>query len=423
MNDTFSSRKTKWEPAPRPDWVTRINEEGSYMDIKSVVPLDENSLIATAKANTGLDDFGEDDWHEPFQILVKSFDSDSELNLMGRLMTRSDMLNALQSRLQVEDTFKRHPEINDEEITKPLYIIGQGRSGTSMLHNILAEDPDNGTTLQWENMFPCPPPEKETYHTDPRIERAEGLIQMVNHVVPEVASMHEFAARIPSEIINLHCLAFRSPWWLSFGGQSQAYAEYLQKQDMIPVYQYQKRLLKLLQWKNPRKHWIIKSPLCISYIPQILETYPDVGFVSPHRDPVKALSSVINLMGTLFWSRTDNPYNGNEFDALTNADLGAMIMSQPIELLESGVLPKEQLCNLHYADLIADPIAAVAGIYHYFGMQFTDRGRAILQQYMDDNPRSSRPAHKYNVGDPEQVKVERKAYQRYQEYFDVPSEI
>ena len=422
--EEYAKRKNEWLPEPRPDWVRKINQEGTYLDIKSVVPLDENSLIATAKTNTGLDDFGDDDWYEPFQILTKSFDSDSELNLMGRLMTRSDILNALQSRLQVEDTFKRHPEINDEEITRPLYIIGQGRSGTSMLLNLLAEDPDNGTTQQWEAMFPCPPPEKETYCTDPRIKKAEGLIQMVNHVVPELESMHEFAARVPTELVNLHCLAFRSPWWLQFGGQSQAYGEYLQKQDMRPVYQYQKRLLKLLQWKNPRKHWVVKSALCINHIPELLETYPDIGFVWPHRDPVKALSSAVNITGTLFWSRSDNPFNGNEFDAVTNANLSAMALSAPIDLLESGALPKERLCNLFYSNLIADPIAEAARIYEYFGLEFTDRARAALQKYMDDNPRSSRPAHKYNMGhDAEQLKVERKAYQRYQDYFDVPSEI
>ena len=420
----YSKRKNQWVPKPRPDWVNKINQEGTYMDIKSVVPLDENSLIATAKANTGLDDFGDDDWYEPFQILTKSFDSDSELNLMGRLMTRADLLCALESRLQVEDTFKRHPEINDEEIIKPLYIIGQGRSGTSMLLNMLAADPDSGTTLQWEAMLPCPPPEKESYLTDPRIEKADGLIQLVNHVVPELESMHEYAARVPTELVNLHYLTFHSPWWLSFGGQSQAYGEYLQKTDMRHVYQYQKRLLKLLQWKNPRKHWVVKSALCINNIPEILETYPDVGFVWPHRDPVKALSSAVNIMGTLFWSRSDNPFNGNEFDSVTNANLSAMSLTTPIDLLESGELPKERLCNLFYSELVADPIGQAARIYEYFDMEFTDRGRAALQKYMDNNPRSSRPEHKYHAGgDAEQIKVERAAYRRYQEYFGVPSEI
>ena len=128
---------------------------------------------------------------------------------MGRIMTRANTLNVLQARLQIQDTFKRHPEIADEEIKQP-YIIGQGRSGTSMLHNILSAIPENGTTLEWEPMFPCPPPEKDTYRTDTRIETAEHLITMHVRAAPGIASMHEFGARIPSEIGQVQALTMKS---------------------------------------------------------------------------------------------------------------------------------------------------------------------------------------------------------------------
>src|SRR5690606_32088256 len=130
----------------------------------------------SARANTGLDDFGADDWREPFEVLIRSLNDEAQLNLMGRLMTRSDLVILLEQRLQIEDTYKRFPEIDEEEIRKPLMIIGQGRSGTSFLQNLMAQDPDHNVLLHWNTYFPCPPPEKETYHSDPRIERAQGLI-------------------------------------------------------------------------------------------------------------------------------------------------------------------------------------------------------------------------------------------------------
>src|SRR5919199_264923 len=115
-----SERRQRWVPPPRPDWVARINAEGDGMDIKAIVPLDENSLLASARANTGLDDFGDEAWHEPFQVLIKALDDEAELNLLGRIMTRADLLMFLEGRLRIEDTYRRHPEIDDEVITKPL---------------------------------------------------------------------------------------------------------------------------------------------------------------------------------------------------------------------------------------------------------------------------------------------------------------
>lgn len=424
MKEEFSRRSKEWTPAPRPDWVARINEEGSYMDIKSVVPLDENSLLAEAKANTGLTDFGDDDWYEPFQVLIKAFDEESELNLMGRMMTRSDLLIYLQARLQVEDTYKRHPEIDDEKIVQPLYIIGQGRSGTTLLQDVMASDPDNGTTLQWEMMFPCPPPEKETYHTDPRIEKAQGLIGQLNRVVPELAGIHSMAATEPEEGVMLQCMAFRSPaWFTGFGGRVPSYFEYMLKSDMTLAYQYEKRVMKLLQWKNPRKRWVMKSPVYLNDLEAIMKVYPDVGFIWPHRDPVKALSSMINLIGTLMWSRSDRKFSGDEYQVATDAEAGARLVTEPIKLIESGVLPREKLCNVLFKDLVADPLKAVAGIYEYFGSEFGKNSEEAIKHHIEEQRKSPRISHKYELGSDEQVSLEREVFAEYQNYFGVPTEV
>src|SRR5690349_15546956 len=111
MSDHPSSRVEQWRPQPRPEWVRRLNEEGACLDIRSIVPLDERSLIDTAKANTGLSDFGADDWREPFQVFINSLEDEAQLNLVGRILTRSDLLMYLEARLKIEDTYKRHPEI------------------------------------------------------------------------------------------------------------------------------------------------------------------------------------------------------------------------------------------------------------------------------------------------------------------------
>src|SRR5262245_5252373 len=145
MSDDDGYRVKQWQPPARPAWVQRVNEEGQYLDLKSVVPLDEASLIKAARANTGLNDFGENDWYEPFQVFLKSLEDEAELNLVGRLLTRSDVLMYLEARLRIEDAYRRHPEIEDQELAPPMLIVGSGRSGTSAIQNLLSCDPDNGT--------------------------------------------------------------------------------------------------------------------------------------------------------------------------------------------------------------------------------------------------------------------------------------
>jgi hypothetical protein len=422
MSTNFTNRREGFTPQPRPEWVARINAEGLGMDIKSVVPLDENSLIETAKRNTGLSDFGADDWHERFQRLITAFDEESELTLMGRLMTRSDMLLFLEGRLRIEDTYKQHPEIDDEQITQPIHVIGQGRSGTSFMQNLLSEDPGNGTPLHWEAMRPCPPPEKATYRTDPRIAQTRQLVELVNRVTPEVEAIHEMGVEIPEENHRLLCYAFGAAGWCSaFYGQVPSFTAYMQTQSMVPVYAYEKRVLKLLQWKNPRKHWVLKSPLCILDIPAILEVYPDSAMVWTHRDPVKALGSLVSTIGTLQWCRTDHPFIGDSLISFTSADAAAGMLSQPIGWLESGIIAPGQLYNLQYLDFVRDPLGSVSAIYDHFGIEMTEEGRRGMQQYLDDHPGSARPQHAYELH-VDTIDLERAAFAEYQDYFQVPAE-
>jgi hypothetical protein len=418
-----NERRQRWAPPPRPDWVARLNAEGDGMDIKAIVPLDENSLLAAARAGTGLDDFGDEAWHEPFQVLVNALDDEAELNLLGRIMTRADLLLFLEARLRIEDTYGRHPEIDDETITQPLVIVGQGRTGTSFLQGMLAADPANGTTATWEVMFPCPPPEAATYTTDERIARADHLVTLWNRVAPEIEAMHDFAGAAPTENIHLHCQSFRSPAWFSLLGQVPTYGLYMMRQDPALPFLYEQRVLKLLQWRNPRRTWILKSPAALTQMPVIRSVYPDAGFIWTHRDPVKALASVIDLIGTLYWMRSDHPFLGDSLAQFTNADLAGGMMALPTIWLEQGMLPPEALCNVQYHEFVDDPMAVATQIYAHFGLELPEDGRRAMADYVATHTRDARPAHRYDLGDQALIDQERSVFKPYQDYFAVPSEV
>lgn len=422
MSESIVSRQAGWTPPPRPEWVARLNEEGRCMDIAGVVPIDEDSLLRSAMRSTGLSDFGADDWREPFRVLIKSINDEAELNLLGRLRTRSELLQLLEARLQIEDTYKRNPEIADQEIHQPIVIVGQGRSGTSMLQNLLSAHPDNGTIMAWEAIFPCPPPEAATYRTDPRIARAHQLIDQWNRVTPTLVSMHEFAGDVPMECCQVLGMNFMSNTWFDTLAQVPSYDRYMASADMLPALRYHERVLKLLQWKNPRKHWVLKDPMHLDRMETILKVYPDACFVWPHRDPVRALASTVSLLGTLQWGRSDHPFKGGSFEYVIDPNLSAARFNAAIERLDAGIVPERQFHNVLYADLVSDPLAAVAAMYAHFGIALSHEGRSALQAYVDTHPREARPVHKVDLGSDEVRSRERAAYQRYQTHFGVPTE-
>ncbi len=421
----MTSRREAWVPPARPDWVSRVNAEGAGLDLVSVVPLDPESLIAAACRNTGLSDFGSDDWREPFAILMKSFDEEAQLHLMGRIMTRSDMLMFLEGRLRVEDAYRRHPEIADEVIDAPLWVLGQGRTGTTMLQTLLSLDPENRTLIIRDALFPV---HKDG---DPNgwFDVADHRIRMWNRVTPEVASIHDFAAHEPIEMIMIESMSFQQPAWLNLYGLAPSHTMHvLQSGGLERAVAYGKRVLKLLQWQahregEPAKRWALKSPDHIRYIPTLLAAYPDVRLIWAHRDPVKAMASAVNMIGTLTYVRSDQKVSEGMFDAITDPHATAASLSAPIDLIESGLIAPGQLCNLQYEDLIAEPVETVAKAYEFFGLELGAPARAVIAAHLAAHPRHSRPAHRYDDGDTARIDEERAMFRRYEEYFRVPREI
>jgi len=417
-----ADHRLEWQPPTRPEWVQRVNEEGYCMDIEGVVPLDEASLLTSAMESTGLSDFGADDWREPFQVFLKSLREEAQLNLMGRIRTRSEILQLLQARLQIEDTYKRHPEIADEQITQPFIIVGQGRSGTTLLQNLLDSHPDNGAPLHWEMVYPCPPPQSATYRTDPRIEKAHTLIDQWNRVTPTFSSMHEFAGAIPMEDNVTMAMNFMAPTWLDCLGQVPSYDAYIFQQPVEPALHWLVRVLKLLQWKNPRKHWVLKDPMHLDRMSALLKVFPDACFIWPHRDPVRALASLVSIVGTIQWGRTDHPFSAVSLAYMTDPNLAAGRFDAVVDQLDAGAVPAQQIYNVLFRDLVADPVGQVAKMYDRFGIELTSEGRTAMTRYMEENPRDSRAPHQFSAGSPEAVARAHQAFAAYQQRFNIPSE-
>jgi hypothetical protein len=412
---------SQWTPPPRPDWVQQVIDEGRHMDIRSLVPLEPEELMATARRNTGFDDFGEDSWLEGFHVFLQALDEEAELHLLGRLMTRSDILRWLEARLGIEAAYAKHPEIEDEVIDQPVVVTGLPRSGTSILFELLSQDPQFGSPRNWEIMFPYPPPEAASYHSDPRIERCQHLVTQWNRVVPTYAAMHEMGAEIPNECIVAMSCTFLSE---NLPGQYQipSYNAWYYQQDLRPAYAYYRRMLKLLQWKNPRRHWLLKAPSHLGNLPVVFDTFPDARVVITHRDPIVAQASVTNLLGTLYWMRSSQAFDARAFENLMTPEAGAARLDAVVELLKQGAVPQGQVHNFLYADLVRQPLPALESLYRDMGQSLDETAREAMQAYLARKPQGKFGKHQYSLGEQRENARKRQLYQRYQTYFNVPDE-
>jgi hypothetical protein len=419
-----TDRRQTYKPHPRPDWVRRINAEGQVLGA-GVVPLDSDSLLATARASTGLGDFGDSDpddhWRAHFEVLIDSIEREADLNLLGRLLTRSDLLIYLQNRLQVIEWYKRHPEIAEQVIAQPVFIVGLPRSGTTILHEVLAQDDQFRFVKKWEALFPCPPPEEKTHATDPRIRRGDDLITIQNRISPEWKSMHDVGGELPVECIEFTTSSFLSEMFTA-SFQIPSYQDYLQSADITEMYRWHKKMLKLLQWRFKRPHWLFKGCNHEPHMPQLLQIYPDAKIILTHRDPIKAVSSVVSVQGTIFGFRTDDPFSRNSYDNWLRLDAVAAMLNRRVNSIEDGTLPAGQVANIRYADFSSRPIETLRQLYRDLGLALAASTEQKFMDYLARKPKGVFGVHAYSSEDAEVIRSERALFKRYQQYFQVPNE-
>jgi hypothetical protein len=410
-----------WTPRPRPQWVEELNAFGRQLgNPAALVPLDEASLIQTACTATGLDDYGDDGWREPMGIFVRALNDEADLNLLGRIMARNEIVRALVNRLEVHATLARHPEISAERIDAPILIVGTGRSGTSILHELLTQDTRHRVARTWELLHPCPPPEGATYETDARIAAAEQEYTFWHLVTPEYRTMHENGGSVPNEDPHIDMLEFASDHFMG-SYPVPSYARWLARSDPGPGFRAHRRFLQLLQWRCPGERWVLKSPSYLAKLPAFFAEYPDAYVVLTHRDPIKVLPSLVDLMATLRWMHSDTV----DVDAVVKSAVHgtAIAMDLVMQWRDDGTLPNDRIVDVRFDDLVGDTWLTMHAIYERTGSALTPDAEARMRAYLDAKPRDRHGRHSYDFGDTGLDLGETRArFAAYQNRFQVADE-
>ena len=378
-------------------------------------------LVAEVVEATGLDDFGEDTWREGLERLTSALRDEARLHELGVFVAADDIRMHLTNRLQVTDWHRRHPEMAEVDVTPPIVVVGQGRTGTTILHDLLAQDPAHRVPLTWEVDAPCPPPETATYDTDPRIAEAQARADGSEALIPGFQAIHPMGALLSQECVRITAGDFRSMIFPTVFAVPSYARWLLDEADMASAYRWHRRLLQLLQWRHPGERWVLKSPGHIWCLDALLAEYPGALLVQTHRDPLRIIASLGSLLGTLRQLGSDE--HAIAPAAAEFADYVLDGLDRSVTARENGTVAADRVVDVTFAAFMEDPFGAIGGIYDRFGLEFTSEAEMRMRAFLDAHPNGAYGAHRYRFADTglDEGQLRERA-RRYQDYFAVPSE-
>ena len=362
-------------------------------------PLRPDDLIARARKQTGLVDFGQASFAGPLRRLLAACAApEADLSLVGRMATRWDVTRFLSNLLRFQAEEARRPEIAGQRIERPIFITGLPRSGTTFLHRLMMTDPVNRAPLVWETIFP--------WHSgsgpDRRAARVAGQLRAFERLAPEFRALHPLEATSPQECSEITAHVFRS---LRFDTNYHvpSYRAWLDADAdrHLPGYEFHHRFLRHLQYQDGTRpggarRWVLKCPEHVFALRAIRAVYPDARLVFVHRDPVKVLLSVARLTEVL-----RRPFARHVDPKLIGRDESARWRAGAERMMETGgdAGLTEPVCHVHHMDLISDPAATVEGVYRHFGLDMPASVTASIEAYAASKPKGGYGPRNYAFED------------------------
>jgi hypothetical protein len=386
----------------------------------SQLTLDPAELMAAARAQTGLENFGADDFVERLGLLCDAMDHQGGFNGAGIMQQHVFITGLLKNRLLIEDLLGRHPEILDEQIVAPIIICGLPRTGTTHLHNLMSADPALRSLPYWESLEPVLPTSEvpPAGVPDPRLERTDMALSFLNTALPYFKRMHEMTVEHTHEEIQLLAIDFSTMLFETTAPMTTWRDAYLAR-DQRPSYAYLRRVLQVLQWLRGGTRWVLKTPQHLEQFPALVDAFPDATFVVTHRDPVSVTASMVTMIA--YSARLTR-------DRVDVEGIGAYWADRLERMLrrcadERDVLPADRTIDVHFDEFMADDLAMVRRVYKLAGQPLDARATQSMASFMAAHPRGLHGSVTYDLSDFGLDAVERRrALAFYTERFGVTSE-
>ena len=397
MSSSPSTLATMADRLVRPDWVRRLNLMAGSVGgrARDLVPLDSADLLDTASAALGGlpdGDLGDPRWQERFEALVATLDA-APMHVVGRLMTKQELLRSLRARLLLTAAVDTAPEIRERPVTAPVIITGPARSGTSILFELLAIDPELRAPTAAEALHPVALPEARAAGAglpDPLV-LSECEQEIWADIQPEFQALHELRSDLPVECVTITQGSFCGFHW-SMIVPMEGWLP-----DPVVNYAFERQFLQVLQHGAGPTRWVLKTPAHLMLLPLLFAEFGDAWVVQTHRDPAKTMPSTVSTTAMIQWLRTDDVDVGSvaqHVQAVFAAGLNGSV-----DLRTSGAVPAERFVDLHFTDLMSDPVATLRAAYERMGRRFTDDHAAAVLDYLADKPKGKFGAHRYRPED------------------------
>ncbi len=337
------------------------------------------TILDAARAETGLHDFGADDFRERLAIWCQAVEEDGNASSVSRFNLHQMMVRYAATRLRIEDMVARHPEILDIFVDRPIIVAGLPRSGTTHLLGLLSADHRLRSLPWWEAIAPVPGPADapSAAAPNPRWTRADQGWQQLEALLPYMAIMHEFSADHISEDIELQAVDFSS-YLLEWLAYVPRWRDYYLSHDQRGTYAYLKKCLQVLTFLRGPNRWVIKCPQHMEQLPALHRTFPDATFVVTHRDPVGSIRSAMTMAlyaARVFRRRVDpeepKGYWIDRYERLLRACVR-----------DRDVLPSAQTIDVYFHQWTRDPDSILREIYRLADLPLTDEALAELHAYL-----------------------------------------
>jgi hypothetical protein len=352
---------------------------------------DADVLIAEARRRTGLEDFGPAGFEAPLRVLLRAIRDEAGLTDVGFARSMQNLVRNLTLRLQMQDYFTRHPEIDDQQITAPVVIIGLQRTGTSKLFRNIAADPQWNVLYTWQALNPIPPEGWEPGKPDRRLADAEVWCEQQRFM----SKAHSFHATAP----EMEALLMTQGFMTNSGALViPSHQKWMETADYTPLYRHLKRQLQFLQWQNrspPGRRWILKTPAHLLGLGALKGVFPDARFVMTHRHPRSSVGSMFKLVDI------SQQQVAKAVDRTVIRDQWLRIMSLSIAnfMRFRAKEGPDAIMDVSFRELVGDPLPAIRRIYDFAGMPYTPETEAAAAAWHRDNPRHSEGKFEYDLAD------------------------
>jgi hypothetical protein len=374
------------------------------------IRLDEASLLTSARRTTGLDRLEDTSWRESLRRLLDSMESEARLHPLGRIIARQKLTGALVNRLRAEWLRDLHSDIDATPVEAPVFIAGLQRTGTTVLHRLLALDPALRPLPSWEALNPAPvrdPRHPDSRHPDSlglashdpggrpdgRLAQARLAERALRYLAPDFFAIHPVEAESPEEDVLLLDLCFHGTTPESIH-RVPTFAAWLETRDAVPAYRDFRSWIQLLLWQRPGR-WLGKTPHHLEFLDALFEVFPDAKVIQTHRDPAKVTASFCSMISHA---------RGLSSDHVDPAEVGAHWSRKQHRMVTRGMASRDRLgegafLDVHYADLVSDPLKQVRRVYDFLEMPLGDEIGRAMRAWIADHPQHRHGRHRYHLED------------------------